>query len=136
MTLKSQHGGSLTHLLPHNGGNINIYISGLSDPAEQIQHHQCGSYAAGREGAGLCGGPAAGVRVGAEAEADTEADAETEAEAEAEAEAGVGVVGEGWKLVGIGEVEDRRGSLGPAGDRAPPVLESALTFCNEKTRRD
>lgn len=67
---------------------------------------------AGREGAGLCGGPAAGVRVGAEAEA----------------EAGVEAVGEGWKLVGIGEVEDRSGSLGPAGERPPPVLESALTF--------
>lgn len=64
--------------------------------------------AVGREGAGLCGGPEAGVRV--------------------VAEAGVRVVGEGWKLVGIGEVEDRSGSLGPAGDRAPPVLESALTF--------
>lgn len=64
--------------------------------------------AAGREGAGLCGGPAAGVRIGAEA--------------------GDGVVGEGWKLVGIGEVEDRRGSLGPAGEGTPPVLESAITF--------
>lgn len=65
--------------------------------------------------------PAAGVRVGAEAGV------------------GVGVVGEGWKLVGIGEVEDRSGSLGPAGERAPPVLESALTFCSEsntQTGRD
>lgn len=66
--------------------------------------------AAGREGAGLCGGPAAVVRAGVAAEA------------------GVGVVGEGWKLVGIGEAEDRRGSLGPAGERAPPEVESALTF--------
>lgn len=74
-----------------------------------------GSYVAGREGAGLCGGPAAGVSVGAEA--------------------GVGVVGEGWKLVGIGEVEDRRGSLGPAGDRAPPVLDSALTFYDDNRNR-
>lgn len=48
------------------------------------------------------------------------------------AEAGVGVVGEGWKLVGIGEVEDRIGSLGPTGERTPPVLESTLTFCNKK----
>lgn len=59
---------------------------------------------AGREGTGLCGGPTAGV------------------------EAGFGVVGDGWKLVGIGEAEDRRGSLGPGGERAPPVLGSALTF--------
>lgn len=44
------------------------------------------------------------------------------------------MVGEGWKLAGIGEVEDRRGSLGPAGERAPPVLESALTFCHENTQ--
>lgn len=50
------------------------------------------------------------------------------------AEAGVGVVGEGWKLVGIGEVEDRSGSLGPAGERTPPVLESTLTFCNKKNK--
>ena len=127
MTLKSQHGGSLNTCCPTTEDE---YL--LTDPAVQIQHHQCGSYAAGREGAGLCGGPAAGVRVGAEVEAEAEAEAEADAEAEAEAEAGVGVVGEGWKLVGIGEVEDRRGSLGPAGDRAPPVLESALTFCNEK----
>ncbi len=63
---------------------------------------------------GLCGGPVAGVRVGAEA--------------------AVGVVGEDWKLVVIGEVEDRSGSLGPTGERAPPVLESALTFCNEKSQ--
>lgn len=64
--------------------------------------------AAGREGAGLCGGPVEGGAV--------------------EAEAGVEAGGEGWKLVGIGEVEDRRGSLGPAGERAPPEPESALTF--------
>lgn len=44
------------------------------------------------------------------------------------AEAGVEAGGEGWKLVGIGEVEDRSGSLGPAGESAAPVLESALTF--------
>lgn len=44
------------------------------------------------------------------------------------AEAGVEAGGEGWKLVGIGEVVDRRGSLGPAGERAPPEPESALTF--------
>lgn len=50
------------------------------------------------------------------------------------ADAGVGVVGEGWKLGGIGEMEDRRGSLGPAGERVPPVLESALTFCHENTQ--
>lgn len=49
-----------------------------------------------------------------------------------EDEAGVCVVGEGWRLVGIGEVEDRRGSLGPAEERATPVLDSALTFCKKK----
>lgn len=75
---------------------------------------QCGSYAAGMEGTGLCGGPVVAVRVGADA--------------------GVGVVGEGWKLAGIGEMEDRRGSLAPAGESAPPVLESALTFCHENTQ--
>lgn len=64
--------------------------------------------AAGREGAGLCGGAVAGDSVSAEV--------------------GVSVVGEDWKLVGIGEVEDRRGSLGPTGETAPPVLDSALTF--------
>lgn len=43
----------------------------------------------------------------------------------------VGVVGEGWKVVAIGDVEDRRGSLGPAGERVPPLLDSALTFCSD-----
>lgn len=45
----------------------------------------------------------------------------------------VGVVGEGWKVVAIGDVEDRRGSLGPAGERVPPLLDSALTFCIKQT---
>lgn len=62
----------------------------------------------GREGAGLCGVPGEGVSV--------------------EAGVVVGVVGEGWKVVAIGDVEDRRGSLGPAGERVPPLLDSALTF--------
>lgn len=53
-----------------------------------------------------------------------------------EDEVGVGVIGEGWMLVGIGEVEDRRGSLGPAEERAPPVLESALTFCKNIEERN
>lgn len=59
---------------------------------------------------GLCGGPATGVSV-----------------------EDVGGVGVGWKLVGIGEAEGRRGSLEPAGERAPPVLDSALTFCKDNT---
>ena len=75
-------------------------------------HHQWGSYAAGTEGAGLCGVPDVGVSVG------------------------VGAVGEGWKLGGIGEVEDRRGSLGATGGSAPPLLESALTFCNSYKQRN
>lgn len=62
---------------------------------------------AGREGAGLRGVAAAGVTVGAD---------------------GGAAVGLGWKLVGIGEEGDRRGSLGPAGESAAPVLDSALTF--------
>lgn len=45
-------------------------------------------------------------------------------------EAGVAVVGEGWKIMGMVGVQVRRGSLGPPGDRAPPVLASVLTFCN------
>lgn len=74
-------------------------------------NHRWGSYVVGGAGVGLCGGAAAGVSVGAVD--------------------GVGVVGEGWRPVGIGEVEDRRGSLGPARERVPTGLESALTFCDE-----
>jgi len=74
------------------------------------QSNQCGSYGAGREGAGLRGVAAAGVTVGAD---------------------GGAAVGLGWKLVGIGEEGDRRGSLGPAGESTAPVLDSALTFCKE-----
>lgn len=62
------------------------------------------------EGSGLCGMLGAVVAV-------------------VEAGGAVGVVGEGWKLGGSGEAEDRRGSLGPAGGRAL-LLDSALTCCS------
>lgn len=75
------------------------------------QQHLSATYVTGREGAGLCGVPGEGVSV--------------------EAGVVVGVVGEGWKVVAIGDVEDRRGSLGPAGERVPPLLDSALTFCSD-----
>lgn len=75
------------------------------------QQHLSASYVTGREGAGLCGVPGEGGSV--------------------EAGVVVGVVGEGWKVVAIGDVEDRRGSLGPAGERVPPLLDSALTFCSD-----
>lgn len=55
------------------------------------------------------------------------------AEVRVGAEAWVGAVGEGWKLAGIGEEEDRRGSLGAAGEGACTVVESLLTFCREDT---
>lgn len=71
------------------------------------------SYTGGRDGAGLCGGAAAGVSV--------------------DEEATVGWLGVGWKLGGIGEQDDRRSSLGPAGEWGPPVLDSTLTFCRDNT---
>ena len=86
----------------------------LTDPALQFRFRAVCSYAAGREGAGLSGGPVAAVKV------------------EAGVKVEVGGVGDGWKLEGFGEDEERRGSFGPAGDRTDPELDSALTFCRKQ----
>lgn len=69
-----------------------------------------GSYAAGREGPGLCRGPPAEGRAGD----------------------GAGAVGEGWKLRGRAEAEERRGSLGTTREGVPPGTESGPTFFRKR----